>query len=223
LTVVIDAVCQEGIVLIADKKITNTIGGKDENPGIKIYGDLGHILMGYTSAVKMFDIFRKHVMGDVITTRDYSNRYKYGNVVKTMSTLIKEFNLSIGRQHSLFETLIAKHMREHSELYHIDVNGNAIKLDYKAIGIGDDIADIFCKKLILNGRPTIKEFVKNAYTAIRNMELFCLGIGVGIEEDIPKIKYLYYNQDEDYEEIPASFMEECKNHANDESSSLYYI
>lgn len=73
LTVVIGAVCQEGIVLIADKKITNTIGGKDENPGIKIYGDLGHILMGYTGAVKMFDIFRKYVVGDVITTRDYSN------------------------------------------------------------------------------------------------------------------------------------------------------
>lgn len=159
-------------------------------------------------------------MGDVITTRDYSNRYKYGNVVKTMSTLIKEFNLSIGRQHSLFETLIAKHMREHSEIYYIDVNGNATKLDYKAIGIGHDIADVFCKKLILNGRPTIKEFVKNVYTAIRYMERFCLGMGVGIGEDIPKIKYLYYNQDDDYEEIPSPFMEECKNHANDELSKM---
>jgi 20S proteasome alpha/beta subunit len=40
LTVVIGAVCQEGIVLVADKRITNTVGGKDENDRIKIYGDL---------------------------------------------------------------------------------------------------------------------------------------------------------------------------------------
>ena len=159
LTVVIVAVCQEGIVLLADKKITNTVGGKDENDRIKIYGDLGHILIVYTGAVRLFDIFRKHVVGDVLTTRNHVERYKYTNVVETMSNLIKEFNLSIGRQHSLFETLIAKHMREDSELYHVDVNGKATKLDYKAIGIGKDIADVFCKKLILNGRPKIKEFV----------------------------------------------------------------
>jgi len=41
-------------------------------------------------------------------------------------------------------------------------------------------------------------------------------MGVGIGEDIPKIKYLYNNQRNDYEEIPSVFTEECKNHANDE-------
>lgn len=111
-------------------------------------------------------------------------------------------------------------MRENSELYHVDVNGKATKLDYKAIGIGDGIADVFCKKLILNGRPKIKEFVKKAYTAITYMERFCLAMGVGIGEDIPKIKYLYYNKDDDYEEIPSPFIEECKNHANDELSKM---
>jgi 20S proteasome alpha/beta subunit len=84
LTVVIGAVCQDGIVLAADKKITNTVGGKDENDGIKIYGDLGHILIGYTGAVKLFDIFRKHVVGDVITTRNRVERYRYANVVETI-------------------------------------------------------------------------------------------------------------------------------------------
>jgi 20S proteasome alpha/beta subunit len=184
LTVVIGAVCQDGIVLVADKKITNTVGGKYENDGIKIYGDLGHILIGYTGAVGLFDIFRKYIVGDVNTTRNHVERYRYANVINTMSNLIKEFNLSIGRQYSSFQTLIAKHMRERSELYHVDVYGNATKLDYKAIGIGDDIADVFCKKLILNGRSKIKEFVKNAYTAIMYMERFCPGMGVGIGGDI---------------------------------------
>ena len=43
LTVVIGAVCLDQIVLIADKKITNTIGGKDENDGIKTHGDCENV------------------------------------------------------------------------------------------------------------------------------------------------------------------------------------
>jgi 20S proteasome alpha/beta subunit len=94
--VVFGAVCLDGIVLIADRKLTNTIGGKDD-AGIKIHGDLEHILMGYTGAVKMFDIFRKYVVGDVIITRADEERYKYDNVLDTMSTLVKELNLLINK------------------------------------------------------------------------------------------------------------------------------
>lgn len=48
------------------------------------------------------------------------------------------------------------------------------------------------------------------------MEPICLGMGVGIGGDIPKIKDLYYNQDDDYEEVPSPLIEECKNHSNDD-------
>jgi len=75
---------------------------------------------------------------------------------------------------------------------------------------------MFCKKLFGQQQPEIKEVVKAAYTAIVYMERFCLGMGVGISEDIPRIKYLYYNQDDDYEEKPSPFIQECMNHTNEE-------
>jgi histone deacetylase complex regulatory component SIN3 len=53
--------------------------------------------MGYTGAVKMFDIFRKHVVGDVIITRADEERYNYDSVLDTMSTLVKELNLLINK------------------------------------------------------------------------------------------------------------------------------
>lgn len=215
LTVVIGTKCKDGIALIADKKLTNIIGGKDDE-GIKIHGDLLHILMGYTGAVKMFDIFRKYVVGDVTITRDMVERYKYDNVVQTMSVLLKEFNESIGRQHSTFEMLVGKHLGYDSELHYIDSGGNTNKVNYKAIGIGKHIADIFCKKLIGNEQLKMKEFVKRAYTPIMYMEGFCPGMGVGIGDDIPKIKYLYYNQEMDCEEIKSEYTDDCKNHANSE-------
>jgi hypothetical protein len=57
LTVVIGAKCKYGILLNADKQLTNVIEGKDDE-GIKIHGDLAH-----TGALKMFDIFRKYIVG----------------------------------------------------------------------------------------------------------------------------------------------------------------
>jgi hypothetical protein len=62
LTVVIGAVCSDGIAMIADKKLTDLLGG-DPQFRDKILGDLGHILMGYTGLECMFDIFRKSVVG----------------------------------------------------------------------------------------------------------------------------------------------------------------
>jgi 20S proteasome alpha/beta subunit len=154
LTVVIGAVCSDGIVLIADKKLMNTIGGKDEDAGIKIHGDLKHILMGYTGNVKMFDIFRKYVVGDVITTRDFP-RYKHDNVVQTMCTVIKEFNNSIGRQYSVFELLIAEHIGRQSQLHYIDTGGKSTRLDYKAIGSGKQIADMFRQHKTFRNKPNV--------------------------------------------------------------------
>lgn len=91
MTVVIGAKCADSIVLIADKKLTNVIGGKDDE-GIKIIGDLAHILMGYSGAVNMFDVFRKYIVGDVIITRDKSERYQYTNIISTSTELIRRFN-----------------------------------------------------------------------------------------------------------------------------------
>jgi hypothetical protein len=55
----------------------------------------------------------------------------YDNVLDTISTLLKEFNDSIGRQHCMFEMLVAKHRGVNSELYHIDISGKTDKIKYK--------------------------------------------------------------------------------------------
>jgi len=208
LTVVLGAKCRDGIVLIADKWLTNVIGGKDDER-IKIIGDLRHILMGYSGAVNMFDIFRKYVVGDVIITRDNTKRYQYNDVITTSTELIRRFNTSMGKQISAFELLVVKHIQDNSELYHIDVDGNSQPLNYKSIGIGRHIADKFCTPLSLD-TIRMNDFIKYAYLSIAYMEECCPGIGVGLGEDgIPTVKYMYRNKDDD-EEAPPKDIEECK-------------
>ena len=54
LTVILGAKCSCGIVMVADRKCTDLLGGKPEF-GMKIFGDLGHVIIGYTGRERMFD------------------------------------------------------------------------------------------------------------------------------------------------------------------------
>ena len=65
MTVIIDADCLDGIVLIADRKVTDALGFRE-----KIFGDLGHILTGYAGNVGIFNIFRKYMVGDMVINKD---------------------------------------------------------------------------------------------------------------------------------------------------------
>jgi 20S proteasome alpha/beta subunit len=62
LTVIMGAKCIDGIILVADKKMTHEDGGFEYHD--KIFGDLLHILMGYTGWERTFDVFRKYIVGD---------------------------------------------------------------------------------------------------------------------------------------------------------------
>jgi 20S proteasome alpha/beta subunit len=69
LTIIVGAKCSDGSALIADRKLTN-IFDESVRYDNKLFGDLSHITMGYTGAEKIFDIFRKYVVGEVIINRD---------------------------------------------------------------------------------------------------------------------------------------------------------
>ena len=73
LTAVIGAKCSDGIVLIADRKLTKKNGSVIYKE--KIFGDLKNVLIGYTGDAEMFDIFRRYTVGDVMINRDRLERY----------------------------------------------------------------------------------------------------------------------------------------------------
>ena len=58
MTVIIGAKCSDGIILIADKRLTRKNGKVIYNE--KIFGDLAHFLIGYSGDTEMFDIFRRY-------------------------------------------------------------------------------------------------------------------------------------------------------------------
>ena len=212
LTVVIGAKCSDGIVLIADRKLTRKNGEITYRE--KIFGDLPHVLIGYTGDVQMFDIFRRYTVGDLMIERDAVKRYTLDNLLSKVSSSIKDFNRLV--ESRPFKVLMVSHHEKPLELYHIDESGNPNISDYKAIGSGKEIADIFCGALKFD-KILMREFIRHAYLAIMYMDKYCPGFGVGVEpEGNPDIKYLYYDQEWDKEPAKESpqDIEDCKNYTD---------
>jgi len=90
LTVVIGGKCSDGIVLIADRKLI--MRNREIKYEKKIFGDLKGVIIGYTGDAKMFDVFRRYTVGDVMIERDEEKRYTLDNLLSKVSNSIKTFN-----------------------------------------------------------------------------------------------------------------------------------
>lgn len=124
----------------------------------KSFGDIEHVIIGYTGDVQMFDIIRRYTVGDVMIERDDSKRYTLDNLLLKLSNSINTFNELV--ECIPFKVLKVSHRTKPLELYHIDIDGRPNKVsDYKAIGSGTKIADRFCEKLDFD-KILMKEFIK---------------------------------------------------------------
>jgi 20S proteasome alpha/beta subunit len=206
--------CSDGIVLVADRKFTDYSGNENPQFGQKIFGDVEHILIGYTGWERTFDIFRKYMVGDLVINRhDIDYLHTYDNYIPISSDSVRRFNsLVINDRRQLFKVLIAKHIGTNSELHYIDTNGTACPVIYKAIGSGENYADRYCSGLEYD-KITMKDFAKRAYFSILFMDQHHPKLGVGIEPDgNPNIRYLNFNELKDIEAPPID-KTECREYA----------
>ena len=192
LTVIIGAKCSDGIVLVADMKFTTEFD-ESVHYDTKLFGDLSHVIMGYTGKENIFNIFRKCIVGDVIINRDsMDNNYTFTNLMSRMAQLVKEINQNLSQPnvYASFQLLVAKHHFENSVLYYINSDGERKRVqNYMSIGSGQDVADDFCFHLKHN-EIKMTEFTKHAYLAIERMN-YIPRLRVGIEKGkTPTIRYL---------------------------------
>lgn len=223
LTVIIGAKCSDGIVLVADTKFTDITGGQTKHAR-KIFGDLAHFLVAYSGTENAFDIFRKYIVGDVIIPDDnnepYTKKpYTYMNIVANSTALVKHFNTVINNPEFSFSMLVAAHNYENSNLYYVSANGETYKLDYQAIGSGQDCADMFCKS-IQSKETKMHDFAKRACVAIEYMNQCRPDLYVGLESNgMPMIRFLDYHKEWDEEPTPDQ-MREFKEYTADKMTDF---
>ena len=206
-TKIIGAKCSDGVVLVADKKLTDIFDRLPPEFTNKLSGDIRHFLMEYTGLREIFDIFRKAIVGDWLLTLN-SDPYTFDTYVSRCCPMIRSLNgIARGPNYSL-NILIGKHQLKNTQLYYIDDTGRENKInDYIAIGSGKGEADIMCKKLEHNS-ITMKEFAKHAYLSIIYMNQYRPALGVGVEQDdVPRVTYLPYDKEKDEDATPEDIEE----------------
>lgn len=109
LTVIIGAKCIDGLVMVADKKVTDYLGNTRYYTN-KIFADLEHILIGCGGGVDTFDIFRKYIVGDIWIWRDNKdNQYTFKNFIEKIKDSVLRFNKFVCKNNGYFEILVGKH------------------------------------------------------------------------------------------------------------------
>jgi 20S proteasome alpha/beta subunit len=217
--VIIGAKCSDGIVLVADRKLTN-IFDESVRYDNKLFGDLSHITMGYTGTEKIFDIFRKYVVGEVIINRDNEmKRYTFNYLISKISQLVKEFNQILYEPTIIFKLLLARHDYENSILYYINSDGTIERVNYMSIGTGEETANKFCANLNYND-ITMNDFTKQAYLSIEYMSQYRPDLKVGIESgNIPTIRFLPFDSMDD-RGISSEELKECKIYVDNKLKEL---
>jgi hypothetical protein len=84
---VLGAKCSNGVTIIADTKIT---GHEDTFFGHqpKLFGELTNTIFGCAGTKDMVQLFRKYVLGDVISLRDSLEKYTDKNLMDNLKKIM---------------------------------------------------------------------------------------------------------------------------------------
>jgi 20S proteasome alpha/beta subunit len=85
LTLIVGAICTDGVVIVGDTKLTDTMGTLLRYEP-KLAGVLRNVIFGYAGAVVLYKVFERYLAGDVIILRDSPEKYTSHNLLKKQPT-----------------------------------------------------------------------------------------------------------------------------------------
>lgn len=222
LTAVIGAKCSDGIVLVADQKITRRVNDEKLESIIdkKIAGDLAHFIISYTGPKLTFDIFRKFMVGDLMIDLA-TNTKRFNHHIERASNCIDEIN-KIAASCNKIQILAVSHDGHNSVLYHVDEYGYRRRInDYISIGSGQEVSDYFCKSLSYN-QISMKTFATEAFLAIRFMDQNRPDLRAG---GPITVQYMNYNKewDDEASEDINEFEQYAKNYLKNSNRRMKSI
>ena len=193
MTLVLGAICKNGVAVVGDRKITLLLGTVLKYDD-KLFGVIQNVIFGYAGVETMFDIFSHYVVGDVIMKRDDTdNKYTPANLMEKLSSIMKLLKEARSNQSFDLRVIVARQFpnsNAKSDLAVVDSLGNVknISARYVAIGRAEQIGKRIMDEEWKRGEEiTMEGFAKLAYYTIKKIEKQKLDLTVGGE---PMIRYL---------------------------------
>ncbi|MGC2425582.1 MAG: hypothetical protein WA421_00990, partial [Nitrososphaeraceae archaeon] len=90
MTFILGSRCKDGVVIIADRKITsiNEIKSITFEYKQKIFGILGHVIFASSGSTDTFELFRDHIIDQVNSRTDIT----FDNVVVKLADIVLDMN-----------------------------------------------------------------------------------------------------------------------------------
>jgi 20S proteasome alpha/beta subunit len=202
MTFVLGSRCKDGVVLVADRKITSTnefdsISFDYKN---KLFGILDGVIFGSSGSTDTFELFREHVIQQVrksiteMFAYDQRNHHEitYNNIILILSDIVLDLNKKHDYMRKYyFELLVAiRHPEKASTLTWIPGAGGMRLIDgFHTLGTGGIFAKEFLDKLWYP-EITIKKAASLGYFIIKDIEDNRLHSAVGIEKHPPHIWFI---------------------------------
>lgn len=202
MTFILGARCKDGVVLIADKKVTTIDGGLDFDFRNKLFGNLGHIIFGSSGSTDMFELFRAQVMSHV--TR---NNVSFRDILLVLSENTFALNDRYKfRKELTFDVLVGMQYKDKpSTLTYINAYGLTHEITgFHTIGSGGRYAKVLLRvQDLYDNNMTMKEVAEIGYFIIKYIEYFELDFSVGIDHTGPQIWYIpdFYVENERQEVV----------------------
>jgi 20S proteasome alpha/beta subunit len=176
MTFILGSRCKDGVVLVADRKVTIN-EGEDYEECDKLFGEIGHVIYGSSGDAGMFELFRGYVTDYVNTHRGEIN---FQNAVVKLALCVLKINKEYGFPPNLYDILVATQPPDKpSTLKLIQGSGTPYTIkNYQVIGSGSPYGQVFLKK---RWRPemTMQQVAELGYFIIKYIENYRLNFTVG--------------------------------------------
>lgn len=197
MTLIIGARCSDGVVMVADRKITViwANGSVEYKYGTKLFGILYHVILGSSGNTGMFNLFKSRCM-EYVDSHNVPIQY----VISRLCDITKRTNEEYGmRYDTSFDVLVAiQYKDKDSELTYITKRGEPHNEGYcYTVGSGAGYARVYLNEIDTR-IMRMREFVHIAYFIIRYVEGVNLDASVGVGPNSPHIWYIpdRYTEDE---------------------------
>jgi 20S proteasome alpha/beta subunit len=201
MTFILGAKCADGVVLVADRKITII-----DNTGMhfrfrnKLFAELRHVVFGSSGSTGNYELFRGRVRNHI-----RSNTVAIDDVTLVLSD--QTFNLNDRyryRSDTVFDVLVGIVYRDReSILTYINAYGLTDRVEtYQTIGIGAKYSKLFLEKA-WNAESTMEQVAEIGYFIIRYIEKLGLDLSVGLDNDNPQVWYIpnRYEENEQHQVV----------------------
>ena len=197
MTYILGSVCSDGVVLVADKKVTMGDGVAFDYQE-KIYGDFHGVIFGAAGSVGIYELLRYQIQD--LVQGSTSNPITKNNIIQRLSAILHGLYREYRNEGEYCRILVSlKEYGRYNKLILLNYNGIPRTITkYMQIGSGEPYGNLIMRKLWKRSM-SMERVASLGYSAIKMIEKFELDNTVGVGRYKPTILYIPNNEDGDKE------------------------